>query len=155
MDLGSFFLILAAGIIVLVLLSRPFLAEDAQLEFVKPQEKISAEESQLSTLLAERDRILSAVEEIEADYEMGKIPADEYPQSRAVLLHSGAEILKQIDELTTQTKVNGVDDLEKMIKSRREAKKAKITAGFCPGCGNVLQENDRFCSSCGKEIDPV
>ena len=70
------------------------MAEDAQLEFVKPQEKISAEESQLSTLLAERDRILSAVEEIEADYEMGKIPADEYPQSRAVLLHSGAENIK-------------------------------------------------------------
>ena len=154
MDLGSFFLILAAAIIVLVLLGRPFMAEDARLEFVKPQEEISAEESQLSTLLAERDRILSAVEEIEADYEMGKIPADEYPQSRAVLLHSGADILKQIDVLANQTKVNGVDDLEKMIKSRREAK-AKVTTGFCPGCGNALQENDRFCSGCGKEIDPV
>ena len=155
MDLGSFFLILAAGIIVLVLLARPFVAEDAQVKFVQTQQKVSLEEAQLSTLLAERDRILGAVEEIEADYEMEKIPADEYPRSRSALLHSGAEILKQIDELTLKDKADGMDDLEKMIETRREAKKVKNAAGYCSRCGNALQENDRFCSGCGKEIDAV
>ena len=155
MDLGSFFLILAAGIIVLVLLARPFVAEDAQVKFTQTQQKFSKEEDRLSTLLAERDRILSAVEEIETDYEMGKIPAGAYPQSRTGLLHSGAEILKQIDELTLKNKSDGMDDLEKMIETRREARKTKNAASYCPHCGNALQKNDRFCSGCGKEVSPV
>jgi len=81
---------------------------------------VSQEEHELSALLAERDRILTALQELDFDYTMGKIPEEEYPAQRAALLQQGAEILRKLDELQGVSAQEEADiRLEAAIAARR------------------------------------
>ena len=98
MDVPSLFLILAVALLVGVFVSRPFANQrSANEKLIRP----AAEESEIrrSTLLAERDRILMALQDLEFDFTLGKIPAENYPVQRAELLNKGATVLRQLDEL--------------------------------------------------------
>jgi len=158
MDLGSILLILALAVLVGAFIAKPFLD--------KQSKSVSAAEQQRSSLLAERDRILSALEELEFDHALEKIPAEDYPASRGRLLQQGAEILKQMDSLgeaqadthnleevlaarRTTSQVDPDDELEALLASRRRARQGKA-AGFCGSCGAPLQKQDRFCPKCGQ-----
>jgi len=95
MDIGSILLILSLFIFVALFVSRPLLSTEAA-------GKVSVravDDDELSHLLAERDRILNAIKELDFDYSLHKIPEAEYPIQRAALVHQGAEILKQLDEM--------------------------------------------------------
>jgi hypothetical protein len=61
-----------------------------------------APEHELSHLLAERDRALNALQELDFDYTLGKIPQDDYPDQRVRLLNYGADILRQLDQIQGQ-----------------------------------------------------
>lgn len=129
---------------------------------------------EVSTLLAERDRILNEINELDFDNTLGKIPSQEYMHQRKDFLLKGTEILKQLDTLTDKaasSKRPGLltrdpaaslgsqslpaslsdEDLEIMITNRRAAGKAK-TAGFCPKCGKPLLISDVFCGCCGQVV---
>ena len=54
---------------------------------------------ELSSLQAERDRVLDSIQEIDMDHSMGKVSEQNYQRQRQVLAVEGAEILKSIDEL--------------------------------------------------------
>ena len=94
MDIGSIFLILAVLIPVVIFVSRPLMERKAT--------AITVEEHDYSALLAERDRILNALQELEFDYTLGKIPETQYPAQRASLMRYGADLLRQIDEYEGQ-----------------------------------------------------
>jgi len=95
MDIGSILLILSLFIFVALFVSRPLLStETAGKVSVR-----AVDDDDLSHLLAERDRILNAIKELDFDYALHKIPEAEYPTQRAALIHQGAEILKQLDEM--------------------------------------------------------
>ena len=49
-------------------------------------------------LLAERDRVVNALQELDFDFNLNKIPSEDYPVQRAALLQKGADILKKLDE---------------------------------------------------------
>ena len=53
----------------------------------------------LSSLLAERDRVLTALKELDFDNSLGKIPVESYPEQRLSLVQQGAQILRSIDQL--------------------------------------------------------
>ena len=174
MDIGSIFLILAVLVPVVLFISRPLIERSAT--------AVTAEEHDYSALLAERDRILIAVHELDFDHTMGKIPEAEYPTLRDNLMHRGAEILRQIDEYDgalVETEANDRieaaiaarkespveksaalpadpdDELEALIAKRRRAQKENDqpkTTGFCTQCGNCIQESDRFCPKCGESL---
>ena len=99
MDIGSIFLVLAVLLLVILYVARPFLDGRSSL--------VTKEAQEMSHLLAERDRVLTALQELEFDFQLGKIPAEDYPQQRELMLRHGAETLRQIDELQTQTPVQG------------------------------------------------
>jgi hypothetical protein len=112
MDFGSIFLILGLLILVVIFISQPF--------FEKRSAEVSQTEQDLSALLAERDRILNALQELDFDFALGKIPEAEYPVQRAALVQRGADILRRIDELQPQTvEENAEERLEAAIASRR------------------------------------
>jgi hypothetical protein len=174
MDIGSIFLILAVLIPVVIFVSRPLMERKAT--------AITVEEHDYSALLAERDRILNALQELEFDYTLGKIPETQYPAQRASLMRYGADLLRQIDEYEGQSADSSVDDrleaaiaerkavtttaaatvtfdpddeLEALISARRRTQKSTgqtKTGGFCPQCGNCVQESDRFCPKCGNAL---
>lgn len=117
MDIGSIFLILALLLMVALYVSRPLL------EGTSKGERLAAspEEHTRSALLAERDRILTALQELDFDYALGKIPEEDYPLQRKALLVKGAEVLKQLDALQPPQEVaESVEDrLEAAIARRR------------------------------------
>lgn len=163
MQLVSIFITLGIVAFIGVYLYAPFLERRAR--------RVTAEEHELSTLLAERERALNALQELDFDYKLGKVPEEDYPVQRTNLLQKGASILKRLDELTPQNQEdehleNAIaarrkktataanvsdDDLESMIISRRKTHKSK-SAGFCPNCGKPVMANDKFCPSCGRAL---
>jgi hypothetical protein len=95
MDLGSLFLILALLIFVIWFVGRPFFERrHGSAKSVSPQDQT------FSSLLAERDRVLNALQELDFDFTLGKVPEEDYPAQRAALLQRGAEALRKIDALT-------------------------------------------------------
>ena len=133
----------------------------------------------LSSLLAERDRVLNILKELDFDNSVGKIPVDSYPTQRAKLVQLGAEILRKIDQLAPVSDalptvvarkedpveailsarrasqpagvVTNEDEVESLLASRRNFRTGK-SGIFCSQCGKPLVPSDRFCSACGHPI---
>lgn len=158
MQLGSAFLILAVLIVVGMYLYAPFLS--------RPRKLSTDEMHEISSLKAVRDRVINALQELDFDFTLGKIPAEDYPEQRAELLKQGAEILRKLDELepviasarNAEARIEKAaaaelddEEIEAMIASRRNQHKSK-PAGFCPKCGKPALANDNFCPSCGKSL---
>jgi NADH pyrophosphatase NudC (nudix superfamily) len=172
MDIGAIFLLLSVCLLTGLFVARPFLER-------RRKSSISADDQQLSTLLAERDRLITALQELDFDHTLGKIPAQDYPAMRASLLQRASDVLRQLDALQPQnisvadaeSRVEAViavrradaavgngekyevsdEDLDEMVASRRALRKEK-SAGFCPKCGKPVLRSDRFCPHCGKPI---
>jgi NADH pyrophosphatase NudC (nudix superfamily) len=168
MELTAILVSLALLILVAVYLYAPFVQRRAR--------NVTEEEHELSALLAERDRVVNSLQELDFDYKLGKIPTEDYPVQRAGLLQTGADILRKIDTIAPEPassqdvdarieKAIAVhradasvakpevsdDDLESMISARRKGRKEK-SSGFCPKCGKPVTVSDRFCPSCGKSL---
>ena len=180
MDLGSIFLILALLVAVIWFISRPFF--ERQRAVSAPLANSGSEDHERSALLAERDRILNALQELDFDYTLGKIPAEDYPAQRAALLQRGAAALRQLDTLQpgTGSEQDAEQRLEAAVAARRadaaahsaaarpaagrpdddleamlasrRRERQEKSAGFCPKCGRPLQKSDRFCPKCGAKI---
>lgn len=160
MDIGSILLILAILILVLTYVTEPFRKR------LKPVRKTSNHE--LSALLAERDRILTALAELDFDYQLQKIPEEIYPLQRNALLDKGTTVLKQLDTLLGNDSAAVDSLLDEKIANRRQpiekendpiealiaAKKKAPQSGrsFCPSCGEKVQQADAFCTGCGKKL---
>ena len=177
MEIGSLFLILALLIPVAVYIARPLLEPEAAAATLEED----LQEHELSYLLAERDRILTALEELDFDHALGKIPEGDYQPTRERMLMQGAEVLRQIDELDPEKAdpdlerrietaiaerraatagggaspqamvVDADDEVELQLAARRRAREGK-SAGFCSQCGSPVQESDRFCPKCGNTL---
>ena len=168
MDLTAIFLSLAILIVVGIYLYAPFMEGRAR--------RVTEEEHELSALMAERDRVINSLQELDFDFKLGKIPEEDYPVQRSQLLQKGADILRKIDSLAPQpapvqdtearleraiaarradaavARVEISDDeVELMILSRRKSRTNR-SAGFCPRCGKPVMVTDRFCPSCGKSL---
>jgi rubrerythrin len=142
----------------------------------RPRKLSTNEMHEISALKAERDRVINSLQELDFDFKLGKIPAEDYPEQRAELLKKGSDILRKLDELepllssarnaeariekaaaakradssSTAAELND-EDVEAMIASRRKQHKSK-SAGFCPSCGKPVLVSDSFCPSCGKSL---
>ena len=157
MDLGAFFLILALALLVVVFIARPFLHRGRGAD--ESQTRLPADH-QRSELLAERDRLLSAIQELEFDHTLGKIPDEDYSVQRSGLRLAAADVLRKLDELPGGAPASGAapaevdlstqedDELEAMIQTHRRSRQEKAS-GFCPGCGKAVFKSDKFCSTCG------
>jgi hypothetical protein len=118
--LGSLFLIFSLAIAVALFVGRPFFNR----ELAQSDELTSAADSlehQRSSLLAERDRVLMALQELEFDDTLGKIPAEDYPLQREELLRKGAFVLRELDRMQPETNsaVSAEDRIEAAVASRR------------------------------------
>lgn len=112
MDIGSVLIILALLILVGLFISRPLFERQAVV--------IDKDGHEISSLMAERDRVLNALEELDFDYTLGKIPDADYPAQRAALLHRGAEVLQRLDQLQVQSPGEDAEArLEAAIAARR------------------------------------
>jgi hypothetical protein len=170
METTSILLILTVLLLTAAFISRPFFMKDARYNRkVTPADGAAKErfDHLHSSLLAEKERILSSIQELDFDNSLRKVPEDLYPIQRAELLQQAAGLLKELEDMgfnqETKPKVNSMssskvttnyDELEEMIAKRRIEIKEK-SSGFCPRCGRAIQESDRFCPKCGFTITPI
>ncbi len=173
MEPGSIFLLLAVLVLTGLFVARPFFEDRRKLA-------VSGEEQELSSLMAERDRLIMTLQELDFDQTLGKIPADDYPAMRAELMQHAAGVLRKLDAfqatssapVDAESRLEAViaarradaaassaspslesdDALEELIASRKAARKEK-SAGFCAKCGKAILRSDRFCPHCGKPIN--
>jgi hypothetical protein len=119
MDVASIFLTLAVALLVGLFISRPFANRRAATELlIRPaSEEI---EVRRSSLLAERDRVLNALQDLEFDFTLGKIPELDYPVQRAELLKKGADVLRQLDEIAgVKAATSAEERVEAVVAARR------------------------------------
>ncbi len=162
MDLAAVLFLLALLLAVSLYLVTPLMNSRSR--------RAVEETSEASSLLAERERLLNALQELDFDFQLGKIPAEDYPEQRAELLRKGADVLRKLDSLslsqpalrlrkraiggtatTGQAKTVSDDEIESMLAARRKARKNR-SAGFCPRCGKPVLATDQFCPNCGKAL---
>lgn len=150
MELGSLLLGAALLLLVAAYLARPFF---------EPQDYRHGDpDAQLSGLLAERDRVLDLIADLDMDRAMRKLEEDEYRAQRAALVKRGAEILRGIDE-RRQRSGPGDDPgaleqvLEDEIARRRQGAASSKDEIDCPSCGKRLQPGAGVCGHCGAAIE--
>jgi hypothetical protein len=178
MDLGSIFLIIALALLVAIYIAQPLLRYSKKEKLVIEVNSVKDPEHERSVLLAEHDRLLTALQELDFDNTLGKIPVEDYPIQRMELLQAGADTLRKLDDFepTNDSKKSSaedrieaavaarradarkrtggkaeLDELDLAINARRREKEEK-SAGFCPKCGTAVQKSDDFCSRCGATL---
>src|SRR5512135_2572814 len=91
MDLAAILFIVAVLLAVSLYLVTPLMNNVSR--------RVPSETQEVSALLAERERLLTALQELDFDFQLGKIPEEDYPSQRADLLRKGAEVLKKLDAI--------------------------------------------------------
>lgn len=114
MDLGSIFFISGILILVVVFISQPFIKRSPS--------RIIAGEPQGSSLIAEQEQIINALLELDFDYNLGKIPAEDYPHQRKALLAQGVQVMRQLDALRAE---NASDSVASKMDAKGDSRKGK------------------------------
>ncbi|HVN53346.1 MAG TPA: zinc ribbon domain-containing protein [Anaerolineaceae bacterium] len=123
MDPGSTFLTLALLILIGMFVARPFFENKTAPDSASAEEK----EHERSSLLAERDRLLNALQELDFDNALHKIPAEEYPLQRRQMVAKGVEILKKLDALQEKAASGSELDVEARLEEVIANRRAKRT----------------------------
>jgi hypothetical protein len=152
MDISAFLLLAVLVVVIAFFIARPLLNKEKEKRL---------ENSGLSSLLAERDRVLDSLADLDLDHSLGKIPEEEYPTRRSELVQRGAAVLRKIDEFQVATagepgkdkkpSVLTDEQIEDLVSKRRSAQ-MDHAAGFCPQCGRPVLKSDQFCPQCGKPL---
>ena len=148
MEIGSLLIVLFLFILSGFFVLRPFFAET--------ENERRAGTTLRDSLVAERERLFHAIEELDLEFELEKISSEEYTRNRDILLAEAAKVLKELDDLPKSrggkskktAAVQADDELEKMIADRREQLKGKKSSQ-CPHCAKPVDKGAQFCSHCG------
>jgi hypothetical protein len=151
MDLGSILVVLALAILTAAFIGRPFLDKGGV--------KVTHEDRRLSELQAERDRVLAAIEELDMDFAMGKVPERDYRARRAALVGEGAQALRALDERMGEEEVLVESpDFDAQIEAevaRLRSLRSESDEARCPSCSGEIQAGDRYCVHCGADLTAV
>jgi len=161
MELTAIFFSLAVLILVGMYLYAPFMERRAR--------RVTEEEHELSALMAERDRVVNSLQELDFDFKLGKIPEEDYPAQRTSLLQKGADILRRIDSLAPASpfeRRSGPDgpDTDTRLEQAIAARRADASAADVRVTEDDLEsliasrrkgrknKSAGFCPKCGKPV---
>lgn len=170
MDIGAIFFTLAVVALVGMYVGQPYIQRRGR--------RATQEDHEYSTLMAEYDRAVNTLQELDFDNALGKVPSDDYPRQRAELLAKGADLLRKLDFFTpspstlsgTRPTVKGAGGEGSDAESRMEAAVASRRAdASVTSSAAVLDDDDLesmiaarrktrkgksagFCPKCGKPI---
>jgi len=153
MDIGSVFVILGIFLLAGLFVIRPFFDQER-----KGEDRVR---HRYSHLIAEKERLLAAIQELDLDLELKKISPEDHTKKRSQLTVEAAQVLRELDQLkgvkpglqADSASAGGgeLDELEALISSRRKEIKGSA-AVFCPHCGEQVQADDQYCTYCGEKI---
>lgn len=164
MDIGAIFFALAVVILVGMYVGQPYIQRRGR--------RATQEDHDYSALMAEYDRAVNTLQELDFDNALGKVPAEDYPRQRAELLAKGAALLRKLDAMASSPSPNGSGSKGKGkdAESRLEAAVASRRAdASVEKSATMLDDDDLesmiaarrktrkeksagFCPKCGKPI---
>ena len=159
MDTGSILIIIAVLMAVALFVSRPFWAAPKAVSIGMRSVDAQADH-EVSQLLAEKERVMSALVDLDNDFAQGKVPEEEYATQRGLMLAAAEDVLVQLDAAGKRTPAAKVpvkvkspkeDPIEAEIARRRQGR-TQSSNGYCPKCKTPVKKSDRFCPSCGAPV---
>lgn len=138
-NLGSVLFGLAMAVLVAAYVLRPIAAGAQGLQAG----------GQISGLLAERERLLEALQELDLDHYMGKVLDKDYRPQREALTLQGVQVLRRIDELQGSSGLQDSPEAKLEAAVRKLRTVARSEDRFCHQCGSKVLPADQFCSRCG------
>lgn len=164
MDIAAIFFTLTVITLVGMYVGQPYIQRRGR--------RATQEDHEFSTLMADYDRAVNTLQELDFDNALGKVPAEDYPRQRAELLAKGADLLRKLDALTPNPSTAGrggesdrydaESRLEAAVASRRaDASASKPAAIFDDDdlesmiAARRKTRNGKsggFCPKCGKPV---
>jgi hypothetical protein len=155
MDIGALLVVAAILIFVISFIVKPFREDISEARTGASQD--------ISQLLSERERLMTAIIELDFDHELGKVLEDDFNNQRGNLSARTVLVMKELDEIrgtdndeSTEVLIKSKryksDDIEKMIAARKKIKGKTNKTIFCSECGTKIITGDKFCTSCGTAL---
>ncbi len=135
MSLASILIGLAMLVIVVPIVADPFRHPERQTRHTP-----SADPNERPAYPA----VLRALRDLDFDHQTGKVADEDHARLRPDLVLQAAQAMEAVPAET---------DVEAMIEAEVRRLRLQIRSGAadrCAGCGNELQEGDRFCPTCGR-----
>ena len=108
---------------------------------LRPSQKREEEEGE-GELLSRKEALLSAIKELQFDYELGNLSPEEHRELEEKYKARALSVLRELDRPSPGRE----DDVEKEITALRRVIKERR---FCSRCSTPADPGDKFCSRCG------
>ena len=167
MDIATLIVLIAVLLMVLAYVAQPLVLGRRPGETSRPG---SAALRRRADMLAERNRLLAAINALDFDHSTNQVADDDWEAQRHALVAQGVDVLRQLDALpapdpstadpieaaVTALRAAGETAAPTPVKSassrRGKSKPQPAETRFCPHCGQPVEPGDRFCASCGNPL---
>lgn len=102
------FILIAAGVLLFVF--TPLFDTHGTLD------QTSRKETRRRALIEQRDMVYEAIRELDFDYRMGKVEADDYRQTRARYTARAVELMKTLDNADAESPDDPAESLDDQIE---------------------------------------
>lgn len=133
---------------------------------------VVVEDDRLTELISRKDALLSAIKDLEFDYQVGKLSEEDYQRFNQRLRRQAVAYIQQIEKLAPETA--SLDEaLEAEIARQRQVQDGRSGAAdakparpgprpqkepatpkvrFCTNCGQPVEPTHKFCANCGTPV---
>lgn len=116
----------------------------------KGQEAVESavlEETEWDLLQRKKEVVLANIQDLDFEYECGKLSAEDHGRVRAELAGEAAAVFEAIDRIEND------QDLDALIRREVDArKKSPADAAVCTSCGRRNPPGNKFCAECGSRL---
>ena len=109
-------------------------------------------DGRVSELLYRQNMLSQTMDDLEFDYQMGKLSPEDYESLVADQQKNHKDVNARLKDISGISGSELIERLEKEI-SQAKLKVAPATALLCPSCKRPIQKEDKFCSACGAKIN--
>jgi len=107
----------------------------------------------INRLESQKDSLYTAIQDIEFDYGLGKLSAEDYQELKQQYKLQAVNVLKKLDEINKVAGLNLIDsEIENEITAIRKSTSPHANLK-CESCGTEYKTGDVFCSKCGSKLN--
>ncbi len=115
-----------------------------------------------ASLADQREAILTALRDLDFDYEVGTVTEEDYTSLRQSLLAKAAAIMTQIEQEQATVQADFETHIEaEILAARQNLNGGRVTRSVaetdrvCPTCSRVPLADDLYCRGCGTHLAPA
>ena len=104
------------------------------------------------SLLSEKQALLVALKDLEAERDSGKLSQDDYRELNEQYRQRARQVLRELDAMLAPHRVQAKSLLAAASKAEAPAPAAKPAADGCSSCGSANDADAVFCKKCGARL---